>query len=166
MVRSAPVPPGGQRRADEDPLRHPAADGLAGPAEGYPPGAGRPPGGAEAHPLIAAAAALVIGVYDGFYGPGTGTFLIIAFSLLAKMDVRTANGECKAINLTTNVTSLAVFLRSGNVVVTLGLAAAACNILGNYIGAGLAIRSGAKLTRPVILLVLALLLLKILGVFG
>jgi uncharacterized membrane protein YfcA len=116
--------------------------------------------------LIAAAAALVIGVYDGFYGPGTGTFLIIAFSLLAKMDVRTANGQCKAINLTTNVTSLVVFLRSGNVVVTLGLAAAACNILGNYIGAGLAIKSGAKLTRPVILLVLGLLLLKILGVFG
>ena len=116
--------------------------------------------------LIAAAASLVIGVYDGFYGPGTGTFLIIAFSLLAKMDVRSANGQCKAINLTTNVTSLVVFLRSGNVVVTLGLAAAACNILGNYIGAGLAIKSGAKLTRPVILLVLGLLLLKVLGVFG
>ncbi len=116
--------------------------------------------------LIAAAAALVIGVYDGFYGPGTGTFLIIAFSLFAHMDVRTANGQCKAINLTTNVTSLVVFLRSGQAVITLGLAAAACNMLGGWLGAGMAIKSGAKITRPIILLVLVLLLLKILGVFG
>ena len=115
--------------------------------------------------LIAAAAALVIGVYDGFYGPGTGTFLIIAFSLLAKMDVRSANGQCKAINLTTNVTSLVVFLRSGQAVIALGLAAAACNMVGGWLGAGLALRAGAKITRPVILLVLVLLLLKVLGVF-
>ena len=115
--------------------------------------------------LIAAAAALVIGVYDGFYGPGTGTFLIIAFSLLAKMDVRSANGQCKAINLTTNVTSLIVYLRSGNTLIVLGLAAAVCNMLGSYIGSGLAIRSGAKITRPIILLVLALLALKVLGVY-
>ncbi len=115
--------------------------------------------------LIAAAAALVIGVYDGFYGPGTGTFLIIAFSLLAKMDVRSANGQCKAINLTTNVTSLVVFLRSGQAVIALGLAAAACNMIGGWLGAGLALRAGAKITRPVILLVLVLLLLKVLGVF-
>ena len=116
--------------------------------------------------LIAAAAALVIGVYDGFYGPGTGAFLIIAFSLLAKMDVRSANGQCKAINLTTNVTSLIVYLRSGNALIVLGLVAAACNMLGSFIGSGLAIRSGARITRPVILLVLALLALKVLGVFG
>ena len=116
--------------------------------------------------LIAAAASLVIGVYDGFYGPGTGTFLIIAFSLLAKMDVRSANGQCKAINLTTNVTSLIVYLRSGNTLIVLGLVAAGCNMLGSYIGSGLAIRSGAKITRPIILLVLVLLLLKVIGVFG
>ncbi len=115
--------------------------------------------------LIAAAAALVVGVYDGFYGPGTGTFLIIAFSLLAKMDVRAANGQCKAINLTTNVTSLIVYLRSGQALIALGLAAAACNMIGGWLGAGFAIRAGAKVTRPVILLVLALLALKVLGVF-
>jgi len=115
--------------------------------------------------LIAAAASLVIGVYDGFYGPGTGTFLIIAFSLLAHMDVRMANGQCKAINLTTNVTSLLVFLRSGQTLIVLGLAAAACNMLGGWLGAGAALRAGAKLTRPIILLVLALLALRVLGVY-
>ncbi|MBQ7565614.1 MAG: TSUP family transporter [Oscillospiraceae bacterium] len=116
--------------------------------------------------LIAAVASLLIGVYDGFYGPGTGTFLIIAFSLFAKMDVRAANGQCKAVNLTTNVTSVIVFLRSGQMVIVLGLAAAACNMIGNWIGSGLAIKAGTKITRPIILLVLTLLLLKVIGVFG
>ena len=114
---------------------------------------------------IAAAAALVIGVYDGFYGPGTGTFLLIAFSLFARMDVRTANGRCKAVNLTTNVTSLLVFLRAGQAVIALGLAAGACNMLGGWLGAGLALRGGTKITRPVVLLMLAALALKILGVY-
>jgi len=115
--------------------------------------------------LIAAAASLVIGVYDGFYGPGTGTFLIIAFSIFAKMDVRTANAQCKAVNLTTNVTSLIVFLHSGQVVIALGLAAAACNMIGNWIGSGLALKAGTRITRPIILLVLVLLLLRVIGVY-
>ena len=112
------------------------------------------------------AISLGVGVYDGFYGPGTGTFLIILFSLLAKLDVRSANGLCKAVNLTTNVTSLVVFLRGGQVLIVLGLAAAACNMIGNWLGSGMAIKSGVKITRPIILLVLALLLLKVLGVLG
>ena len=107
-------------------------------------------------------AALVIGFYDGFYGPGTGTFLIIAFTVFARLSVSTANAQAKVINLTTNLTSLAVFLRSGTVLVPLGLAAAACNMMGNYVGSGLAVQQGAKITRPIILAVLGLLLVKIL----
>ena len=111
---------------------------------------------------VSTIAALLVGTYDGFYGPGTGTFLIIAFTVFAKMGVSSANAHTKVINLTTNITSLAVFLRSGQVVIPLGLAAAACNMLGNYIGSGLAMSKGAKITRPIILIVLVLLLLKIL----
>ena len=107
-------------------------------------------------------ASLLIGVYDGFYGPGTGTFLIIAFTVFDKMSVSTANAHAKAINLTTNLTSLVVFLRGGTVLIPLGLAAAACNMLGNYVGSGLAMKSGAKITRPIILAVLVLLLIKLL----
>lgn len=106
--------------------------------------------------------ALVIGGYDGFYGPGTGTFLIIAFTAFAKMNVRSANAQAKVINLTSNITSLAVFLLGGQVVILLGLAGSACNMLGNYIGSGLALTKGAKIVRPVILAVLLLLFLKIL----
>ena len=111
---------------------------------------------------ICVASAFVIGVYDGFYGPGTGTFLIIAFTAFAGMTVGSANAQAKVINLTTNITSLAVFLLNGQVLVPLGLAAAACNMAGNWIGSGLAVSKGAKIVRPVILLVLILLLLKIL----
>ena len=126
----------------------------------------RPRGTERRTALIAACASLILGAYDGFFGPGTGTFLILAFSLLAGMDVRSANAQSKAVNLTTNVTSLVVFLRGGQVLAALGLAAAACNMLGGWLGAGLAIKAGSRITRPVILLVLALLLLRLLGVFG
>jgi len=58
-------------------------------------------------------AAFVIGGYDAFYGPGAGTFLIIAFSVFAKMSIKTANAQAKVINLTTNITSFIVFLLNG-----------------------------------------------------
>ena len=107
-------------------------------------------------------AALIIGFYDGLYGPGTGTFLIIAFTVFARLSVSAANAHAKVINLTTNITALLVFLHGGTVLIPLGLAAAACNMLGNYVGSGLAMRGGAKITRPVLLIVLALLLVKLL----
>ena len=115
--------------------------------------------------VICILSALVIGMYDGFYGPGTGTFLIIAFTVLAKMSVPAANAQAKVINLTSNITSLAVFLLNGQVILLLGLAGAACNMAGNWLGSGLAIKRGAKIVRPVILAVLALLLIKILAGF-
>ena len=107
---------------------------------------------------------LVVGFYDGFYGPGTGTFLIIAFTVFAKFSMRTANAQAKVINLTTNITSLTIFLINGQVLLPLGIAAAVCNMAGNYIGAGLAATKGSRITRPIIILVLGLLFLKILGI--
>ena len=106
--------------------------------------------------------AFVIGMYDGFYGPGTGTFLIIAFTVFARMTVGSANAQAKVINLTSNITSLTVFLLNGQVLIPLGIAAACCNMAGNWVGSGLALSRGVKIVRPVILFVLALLLVKIL----
>ena len=114
--------------------------------------------------VTAILSAFFVGIYDGFYGPGTGTFLIIAFTVFAKMNLRTANAQAKIINLTTNLTSLTIFLLSGQVIVLLGLAAAACNMAGNYVGSSLALKQGSKVTRPVIVLVLVLLFLKVLGI--
>ena len=113
---------------------------------------------------VALVSSFVIGIYDGFYGPGTGTFLIIAFSVFAKLDMRVSNAHTKVINLTTNITSLVIFLINKQAIIPLGLAAAVCNMAGNYVGAGLALTKGSKITRPVIIVVLILLLLKILGV--
>ena len=114
--------------------------------------------------LTAILSSFVIGMYDGFYGPGTGTFLIVAFTVFAKLNIRTANAQAKVINLTTNITSLTIFILNGQVVFLLGLAAAVCNMAGNYVGAGLAMTKGSRITRPVIILVLVLLFLKVLGI--
>ena len=111
--------------------------------------------------LVSAAA---VGFYDGFYGPGTGTFLIIAFTAFAGFPLARANAHAKVINLTTNLTSLGVFLTGGQVVFALGLAGAVCNMAGNFLGAELALKKGPAITKPVILIVLALLSLKILGI--
>ena len=114
--------------------------------------------------ITAILSSFVVGMYDGFYGPGTGTFLIVAFTVFAKLNIRTANAQAKVINLTTNITSLTIFLLNGQVVFLLGLAAAACNMAGNYVGTGLAMTKGSRITRPVIILVLGLLFLKVLGI--
>ena len=111
--------------------------------------------------VIASIASLVIGMYDGFYGPGTGTFLIIVLNVFAHLNLGRANAQTKVINLTTNITSLIIFIINGQVIWKIGLAAGIFGILGNYIGATLAIKLNAKITRPIILIVLALLFIKI-----
>ena len=111
--------------------------------------------------MLAGTCAFVIGMYDGLYGPGTGTFLIIAFTIFAKINMQVANGQAKIINLTTNITSLVIFLLNGQVLIPLGIAAAISNMIGGYIGAGLAIKNGSRIIRPCIILVLTLLLIKI-----
>lgn len=115
--------------------------------------------------LIASIAALCIGFYDGFYGPGTGTFLIIVLNVFAHLNLNQANAQTKAINLTTNLTSLVIFIMNGQVIWKLGLIAGIFGIAGNLLGAGLAIKKSSTITRPIIILVLALLFAKILSGF-
>ncbi len=104
--------------------------------------------------IVCILSAFIIGGYDGFYGPGTGTFLIIAFTVFAGMSVSASNAQAKVINLTSNLSALAVFLLNGQVVFLLGLAGAVCNMAGNYVGSGLALTNGVKIVRPVIVIVL------------
>lgn len=111
--------------------------------------------------VISLIAAFVIGVYDGFYGPGTGTFLLLIFTGIAKTDVHTATGTTKALNLTSNVAALATFILHGQVYYPLGLAAGLFCLAGHYIGSGMVTKNGMKIVRPVILIVLTMLFLKI-----
>lgn len=109
------------------------------------------------------AASLVIGAYDGYYGPGTGTFLMLIFIRLAKMDTRTAAGGVKVVNLSSNIGSLFTAWQAGYVLVGVGLISAVASILGHYLGAGLAIKNGSKIVRPTVIIVLILLTIKILS---
>lgn len=104
---------------------------------------------------------LVIGFYDGLLGPGTGTFLILIFTGLLKLDMLTACGNAKIVNAASNVTALATFALSGSVLYSIAIPGAICNILGNIIGSELAMRNGAKIVRPMMLVVMCLLLIKI-----
>ena len=109
------------------------------------------------------ASALIIGIYDGFYGPGTGTFLLLVLTGAARYTMKEAAGTTKAINLSSNVAAFVTFVIHGKIIYTLGLAAAICSILGNYIGSGLVMGNGQKIVRPLILVVLAILFVKILS---
>jgi uncharacterized membrane protein YfcA len=109
---------------------------------------------------IVLGASLLIGTYDGFYGPGTGTFLLLVFCHLGKLDVRTAAGNVKLVNLASNVGALATSLLSGKVFLALGLIAAVASVAGHYLGSGLAIKDGSKIVKPVVLAVLGLLAAK------
>lgn len=108
------------------------------------------------------ASSLIFGIYDGFYGPGTGTFLLLSFYYLAKIDVRTASGNVKLVNLSSNIGALCTSLLAGKVLIPLGLIAAVFAIAGQYLGAGLAMKNGSKIVRPVILVVILLLAGKVL----
>ena len=113
--------------------------------------------------LLSMAIAIVIGAYDGFYGPGTGTFLILLLTGLAHMKLTEANGISKVINLSTNVAALCVYILNGKVIFALGLAAAVFSIAGNYLGTRFFTKGGAKFTKPIILVVLAIFFVKVLS---
>lgn len=106
-------------------------------------------------------ASMLVGFYDGIYGPGTGTFLIIAFRMIIKIDIKHASGLAKIINWTTDVSALLVFLLHSQVVFTIGVPCAICNMVGSYVGARLAIKNGIRIIKPCIVVMLVLLMVKI-----
>lgn len=111
--------------------------------------------------ILAVFIGFLIGGYDGLFGPGTGTFAIIAFSMLMKFDLRTASGNAKILNLASNYASLITFAAAGSVIYTIAIPAAVCGIIGNHFGSHCALTKGAKFIRPMMMFVLALLLAKI-----
>jgi len=111
--------------------------------------------------VIAAAVALAIGWYDGFFGPGAGTFLLLAFIGLLKLETVTACGNTKIVNFCSNIAALTVFIMAGTVNYILALPGAVFAILGNIIGARLTVKKGAKLIKPVMLIVVLILMITI-----
>ena len=108
-----------------------------------------------------AAVGLAVGFYDGFFGPGTGTFLILLFTWLLGMDMVSASATAKPVNLVSNIASLATRIAAGNVLFALALPAMCCSLAGGWLGAKLALTRGARLIRAVMLGVLVLLTVRL-----
>ncbi|WP_036798335.1 sulfite exporter TauE/SafE family protein [Photobacterium marinum] len=102
-----------------------------------------------------------LGFYDGLAGPGTGAFWTVSNMALYRLDILMASGLAKAMNFTSNMTSLITFAVLGHINFALGLTMGLCLMLGAYIGAHSAIRFGAKFIRPVFVTVVIVLAIKL-----
>ena len=123
---------------------------------------GDPPAGlAPRSTGAAAAAALAIGAYDGFFGPGTGTFLIFAFVWLFGCDLQHASAEAKVVNFASNLGALLLFTSQGAVLWRVALPMAVAQAAGAWLGAHSTLRGGSPLVRVSVLVVVLGLVLKL-----
>ncbi|MCF6473357.1 sulfite exporter TauE/SafE family protein [Nonomuraea sp. MG754425] len=113
--------------------------------------------------VLAAVATAGVGIafYDGIMGPGTGTFLIIAFTTILGLDFVSASASAKIINIGTNVGALAVFGAQGHVQWAIGLGMAVCNVAGAQFGARMALKRGTSFVRIVLLCVVVAMVIRL-----
>ena len=110
--------------------------------------------------LLAVLLGLVIGFYDGFFGPGTGSFLIFLFIRYFGFDFLHASAASKVVNVATNLAALAFFVPQGHLLPVVALLMAACNMCGALLGTRLALRHGSPFVRKVFLVVVSLLIVR------
>lgn len=102
-----------------------------------------------------------VGFYDGFFGPGTGSFFVLAFIALLGLSARVATARTKVLNFTSNVAALLLFVLGGKVLLAVGLPMAAGQFIGGRLGAGVVIGAGARVVKPMLVVVSLLLTLKV-----
>lgn len=105
----------------------------------------------------------VIGAYDGFFGPGTGSFLTTALVTLGGLGLVRAIAHTKLLNLASNLAALAVMIAGGHVLWGLGLAMAVANVAGGQAGARVAMRFGGGVVRPLLVIMSLVLTVKLLA---
>jgi len=110
---------------------------------------------------ISIIAGLVIGFYDGIFGPGTGSFLMLILVASLGYAFITASAIAKVVNVSTNVGAIMIFGLHGAIIFKLGLILGAANVSGAILGSRLAIRGGSTLVRKVFLLVTVALIIKV-----
>ena len=115
-------------------------------------------GAVEKHKLISTSIfsmsfVLIIGFYDGFFGPGTGSFFTIAFIYLLGYNISNATAQTKILNFTTNIASVIFFAIMGKLYILVGLVMGAGQIIGALIGAKLVVLQGQKIIRPLIVII-------------
>ena len=105
---------------------------------------------------------ILLGFYDGFFGPGVGTFWAISFMTLLGCEIRTATARTKVMNLASNIMSVIMFGLGGSILWSYGAVMAAGQIIGARIGAGLAVKKGIRVIRPLYIIVVFATIAKLL----
>ncbi|WP_264522273.1 sulfite exporter TauE/SafE family protein [Flavobacterium sp. N1994] len=103
--------------------------------------------------FLAIIISVVIGFYDGFIGPGTGSFFVLAFVIVLGFDFLHASANAKMVNLATNFGSICLFILKGKIIWAIAIPMAICNAIGGFIGAKLAIKKGNGFIRIFFLIV-------------
>ena len=112
------------------------------------------------HHVVGAVVIAAIGFYDGFFGPGTGSFLMFVFVRIYGFDFLHAAASARVLNVATNGAALLYFGSNGYVMWQVGLGMAICNIAGAMVGARLALRGGSVFVRKIFIVVVTLLILR------
>lgn len=120
----------------------------------------KPLGFAGRHHSMGAWAIAAIGFYDGFFGPGTGSFFMFVFVRLYGFDFLNAAAAARLLNVATNAAALGWFGSRGAVVWALGTGMAVCNVAGSWVGARLALRGGSEMVRKVFVIVVCVLIVR------
>jgi len=111
--------------------------------------------------MFSVAAGMTIGFYDGFFGPGTGSFLIFVFIGIFGFNFLAASASAKLINFATNLSAMLYFAFTNNILYNLAIPMAVFNVLGSLAGTRLAILKGSRFVRIVFLVVVAGMILKL-----
>jgi len=103
---------------------------------------------------------MLIGFYDGFIGPGTGSFFVLAFVVLLGFEFVQASAYAKFVNCMTNFSAVMVFVKQGNYVLSIAILMAVCNVIGNVLGSVLALKKGNAFVRIFFLLVVSAMIIR------
>lgn len=103
---------------------------------------------------------LVVGFYDGFFGPGTGSFFVLGFVIILGFEFVKASAYAKVVNCITNISALIVFIREGYFILDLAILMAIFNIIGSYIGSAMALKKGNDFVRVIFLVIVSIMILK------
>jgi uncharacterized membrane protein YfcA len=112
--------------------------------------------------ILSSLIGLILGAYDGFFGPGTGMFMTLALSALVHLELIKAVGTTKVLNFSSNIASMVTWLINGNILFPIAIPCMICSVAGGFFGSRMAIKTGKKFIRPVLALVAILLFVKIL----
>ncbi len=106
-------------------------------------------------------AGLILGFYDGFFGPGTGSFWTAAFIIFLGFDMTKAAGSTRIMNFTSNIVALSVFIIGNKIIYSAGLCMASGQAIGAFLGSRLAVKRGTKFIKPVFMSVILLTIIRL-----